>query len=107
MNHGGWQNEAIDGHKTRYLIFCLIHGQGLRPLQQGLKTADWSRGCDVKRRSRSYGACGKLRMNDLVVNMADDRWPIGSCISAHFSNFLPLSGRVATVVEIYQFVLNS
>ena len=40
-------------------------------------------------RSRSYYACGKLRMNDLVVNMADDRWPIGSCISAHFSNFLP------------------
>ena len=32
VNHGGWQNEANDGHKTRYLIFCLIHGQGLRPL---------------------------------------------------------------------------
>ena len=43
----------------------------------------------MKKRSRSYYACGKLRMNDLVVNMADDRWPIGSCISAHFSNFLP------------------
>ena len=30
-------------------------------------------------------------MNDLVVNvvdMADDRWPIWSCISAHFSKFL-------------------
>ena len=43
----------------------------------------------MKKRSRSYYACGKLRMNDLVVNMADDRWPIGSCISAHLSNFLP------------------
>ena len=32
-------------------------------------------------------------MNDLVVNMADDRWPIGSCISAHFSNFLPYQER--------------
>ena len=32
-------------------------------------------------------------MNDLVVNMADVRWPIGSCISAHFSNFLPYQQR--------------
>ena len=32
VNHGGWQNEANDGHKTTYLIFCPIHGQGLRPL---------------------------------------------------------------------------
>ena len=24
-------------------------------------------------------------MNDLVVNTADDRWPIRSCISAHIS----------------------
>lgn len=29
VDHGGWQNEANDGHETRYLIFCL---QGLRPL---------------------------------------------------------------------------
>ena len=56
---------------------------------QGLKTADWSRGCDVKKWTRSYCACGKLRINDLVVNMADDRWPTGSCILAHFSNFWP------------------
>ena len=48
-------------------------------------------------------------MNDLVVNMADDRWPIGrwELYFGAFFKFLIISGRVATVVEIYQFVLNS
>ena len=48
-------------------------------------------------------------MNDLVVNMTDDRWPIGrwELYFGAFFKFLIISGRVATVVEIYQFVLNS
>ena len=59
-------------------------------------STDRANGWLVKRLWRekvSYCACGKLRMNDLVVNMADDRWPIGSCIAAHFSNFLPYRDR--------------
>ena len=45
-------------------------------------------------------------MNDLVVNMTDDRWPIGrwELYFGAFFKFLIISGRVATVVEIYQFV---
>ena len=45
-------------------------------------------------------------MNDLVANMADDRWPIGrwELYFGAFFKFLIISGRVATVVEIYQFV---
>ena len=42
-------------------------------------------------------------MNDLVVNVADDRWPIRSCISAHFSKFLLYQDVLLN--DICQFVI--
>ena len=42
-------------------------------------------------------------MNDLVVNMADDRWPIRSCISVHFSKFLLYQDVLLN--DIFQFVI--
>ena len=42
-------------------------------------------------------------MNDLVVNMADDQWPIPSCISAHFSKFLLYQDVL--LHDICQFVI--
>ena len=40
-------------------------------------------------------------MIDFVVNMADDR----ELYFGAFFKFLTISGRVATVAEIYQFVI--
>ena len=42
-------------------------------------------------------------MNALVVNMADDRWPIRSCISAQFSKFLLYQDVLLN--DICQFVI--
>ena len=45
-------------------------------------------------------------MNDLVVNMADDRWPIRSCISAHFLKFLLYQESLDVLLnDIFQFVI--
>ena len=41
--------------------------------------------------------------NDLVVNMADDRWPIRSCISAQFSKVLLYQDVLLN--DIFQFVI--
>ena len=42
-------------------------------------------------------------MNDLVVNMTDDRWPIGrwELYFGAFFKFLTKSGRVATDLSVY------
>ena len=42
-------------------------------------------------------------MNDVVVNMVDDRWPIRSCISAQFSKFLLYQDVLLN--DIFQFVI--
>ena len=41
-------------------------------------------------------------MNDLVVNMTDDRWPIGrwELYFGAFFKFLTTSGRVATDLSV-------